>query len=149
MSDSLRSEMIDNLHPIEAKLEDWEPDADELDFYGSKVAAWLAEMDFEAIEFEDSKEAENFSWSVGYFCGMARALNVTTLVICGFSFTTGMRATIYEASARDFRIVLVSDALCGASESSLSELARIGIFFVSSDTCASWMSGSKPDPVAA
>lgn len=78
-----------------------------------------------------------------------RGLGVTTLVICGFSFTTGMRATIYEASARDFRIVLVSDAVCGATDSSLSELARIGIFFVSGATCKDWIAGTKPDPVAA
>src|SRR3546814_15118401 len=39
-----------------------------------------------------------------------RAQQITTLVICGFSFSTGGRATVHEASASDFRIVLGPDA---------------------------------------
>ena len=78
-----------------------------------------------------------------------RGMGVTTLVICGFSFTTGMRATIYEASARDFRIVLVSDAVCGATDASLSELARIGIFLVSSETCQDWIAGAGQEYASA
>ena len=109
-----------------------------------------------AGQFQDIAEQEEVfyrpRWGAFHNTDLERRLNdlgVTTLVICGFSFATGMRATIYEASARDFRIVLVPDAVCGASETSLAELARIGIFFVSSDTCQDWMAGKKPDPVAA
>src|SRR5260221_359884 len=39
-----------------------------------------------------------------------RALGVTTLVVCGCDFPRGPRATIYAASNRDFRIVLVTAA---------------------------------------
>jgi nicotinamidase-related amidase len=69
-----------------------------------------------------------------------RAQNITTLVICGFSFTTGGRASVYEASARDFRIVLVPDALCNATEDAVQELGRIGIYLMDTENCLTWMS---------
>lgn len=78
-------------------------------------------------------------------------LNVSTLVLCGFSFATGARATIYEASARDYRLMIASNAICGASEAGLAELARIGIYLIDSDACATWLMRDRgqPDPVAA
>ena len=54
MRDDMRSELSDNLWPITAKLEDWEPSCDHereaLECHGSKEAAWLSEMDFASIE---------------------------------------------------------------------------------------------------
>jgi len=73
-----------------------------------------------------------------------RALGVTTLVVCGFNFTTAMRATIYEASARDFRIVLVSDAVGNGSEAAVQEMARIGVYLMPSDSCLDWLAGDTP-----
>jgi nicotinamidase-related amidase len=70
-----------------------------------------------------------------------RELGVTTLVVCGFNFTTAMRATIYEASARDFRIVLVNDAVGNGSEEAIRELARIGIYLMPSACCSDWLAG--------
>jgi len=72
------------------------------------------------------------------------ALGVTTLVICGFNFTTAMRATIYEASARDFRIVLVTDAIGNGSEAAVQELARIGVYLMPSSCCLDWLAGATP-----
>ena len=69
------------------------------------------------------------------------ALGVTTLVVCGFNFTTAMRATIYEASARDYRIVLVSDAVGNGSEAAIQELARIGVYLMPSECCLEWLAG--------
>ncbi|MFQ6017695.1 MAG: cysteine hydrolase family protein [Kiloniellaceae bacterium] len=77
-----------------------------------------------------------------------RELDVTTLVICGFSFTTGTRATVYEASARDFRVVLVPDAVCGSTEEAVMELARMGIYLMSSDNCLGWLAGPGRPPAA-
>src|SRR3546814_1693915 len=57
-----------------------------------------------------------------------REQEITTLVICGFSFSTGGRASVYEASARDFRIVLVADALCNATDEAVQELGRMGVY---------------------
>ena len=59
----------------------------------------------------------------------------------GFNFTTAMRATIYEASARDLRIVVVSDAVGGGSAAAIEELARIGVYLMPSSCCLDWLAG--------
>jgi nicotinamidase-related amidase len=68
-----------------------------------------------------------------------RALGVSTIVICGSNFSTAIRATVYEASARDFRVVLVPDAVKGVDDGDLSELARIGVYLMNADCCVSWL----------
>ncbi|MEE8506040.1 MAG: hypothetical protein V3S40_07450, partial [Kiloniellales bacterium] len=73
----------------------------------------------------------------------------TTLVICGFTFTTATRATVYEASARDFRIVVVPEAVCGATEEGIHELCRMGVYLMTIDSCLNWMTGVRGTPVAA
>jgi nicotinamidase-related amidase len=78
-----------------------------------------------------------------------RAQDITTLVICGFSFSTGGRASVYEASARDFRIVLVPDALCNATEEAVQELGRIGIYLMDTANCLAWMHGTGNGSAAA
>ncbi|MGH6948857.1 MAG: isochorismatase family cysteine hydrolase [Kiloniellales bacterium] len=77
-----------------------------------------------------------------------RALDVSTVVICGFSFTTGTRATVYEASTRDFRGVLVTDAVCGASEQGLRELGRLGTYLMTSDGIRPWLTGTAQHSLA-
>jgi nicotinamidase-related amidase len=54
-------------------------------------------------------------------------LGVSTLVVCGFNFPNCPRTSIYEASERDFRIVLASDAISGLYERGRRELAGIGV----------------------
>jgi nicotinamidase-related amidase len=54
-------------------------------------------------------------------------LNVSTLVFCGVNFPNCPRTSIYEASERDFRIVLASDAISGLYERGARELANIGV----------------------
>ncbi|MEM7169605.1 MAG: isochorismatase family cysteine hydrolase [Pseudomonadota bacterium] len=66
-------------------------------------------------------------------------LGITTLVICGLSSSTGTKATVYEASARDFRIILVPDAVSAVSEEALCELGRIGVYLVQSERFLPWM----------
>ena len=78
-----------------------------------------------------------------------RDLGVTTLVICGFTFTTATRATVYEASARDFRIVVVPEAVCGATEEGIQELCRMGVYLMTIDSCLNWLAGVRGAPVAA
>lgn len=78
-----------------------------------------------------------------------REQKITTLVICGFSFSTGGRASVYEASARDFRIVLVPDALCNATEEAVQELGRIGIYLMDTSNCLTWMAGGPSGAVEA
>ncbi len=56
-----------------------------------------------------------------------RGQEVTTLVFCGCNFPNCPRTSIYEASERDFRIVLATDAISGLYERGERELAAIGV----------------------
>ncbi len=62
-----------------------------------------------------------------------RERSVTTLVFCGCNFPNCPRTSIYEASERDFRIVLARDAISGCYERGERELAAIGVHLM----CAS------------
>ena len=66
-------------------------------------------------------------------------LGVTSLVISGCNFPNGPLATVYAASNRDFRIVLATDAVSGANDVALAELARIGVYLMTSDQCLTWL----------
>jgi nicotinamidase-related amidase len=68
-----------------------------------------------------------------------RGLGVTTLVISGCNFPNGPQATVYAASNRDFRIVLATDALAGTNDVALAELARIGVYLMTSEQCLAWL----------
>jgi nicotinamidase-related amidase len=61
-------------------------------------------------------------------------LGVTTLVVCGCNFPNCPRTTIYEASERDYRIVLIDDAVSGIYEKGKEELRNIGVHLLSADT---------------
>jgi nicotinamidase-related amidase len=50
-----------------------------------------------------------------------------SLVVCGCNFPNCPRTTIYEASERDFRIVLVRDAVSGIYDRGLDEMRAIGV----------------------
>ena len=78
-----------------------------------------------------------------------RGLNVTTVVLSGCNVRTAIRATVYEASARDFRIVVATDGVSGASEEALSELGRMGIYLMTADSCLTWLSGAADSNAAA
>jgi nicotinamidase-related amidase len=55
-----------------------------------------------------------------------RELSVSTLVFAGCNFPNCPRASIYEASERDFRIVVIEDALSGLYDRGRKELENIG-----------------------
>src|SRR5207247_11453968 len=59
-----------------------------------------------------------------------RALGVCTLVFAGCNFPNCPRASIYEASERDFRLVLAEDATSGLYERGKDELENIGLVLV-------------------
>jgi len=56
-----------------------------------------------------------------------RALGVTTVVVAGCNFPNCPRATIYGASMRDFRIVMIADAVSRVYDQGLAELRGIGV----------------------
>jgi nicotinamidase-related amidase len=54
-------------------------------------------------------------------------LGVDTLVVAGCNFPNCPRTTIYEASERDFRVVLVADAVSGLYDRGRAEMRNIGV----------------------
>lgn len=70
-------------------------------------------------------------------------LGITTVVICGSDFPNSPRATIYAASNRDFRIVLVADAVSRTTEMGLRELGSIGVRLMNTDNCLAWLAGDS------
>src|SRR5207249_11993771 len=62
-----------------------------------------------------------------------RKLGVSTLAFSGCNFPNCPRASVYEASERDFRVVLVRDALSGLYERGEQEMRGIGVTLVHAD----------------
>jgi len=60
-------------------------------------------------------------------------LGVSTLAFTGCNFPNCPRTSIYEASERDFRIVLVQDAVSGLYERGTEELRNIGVRPISAE----------------
>ncbi|HEY2905986.1 MAG TPA: isochorismatase family cysteine hydrolase [Vicinamibacterales bacterium] len=56
-----------------------------------------------------------------------RGWSITTTVFAGCNFPNCPRASIVEASERDFRVVVVSDAVSGFDERSRREVLNIGV----------------------
>jgi len=54
-------------------------------------------------------------------------LGVDTLVFCGCNFPNCPRTSIYEASERDYRLIMATDAVSGTNERGLEELRSIGV----------------------
>jgi nicotinamidase-related amidase len=50
-----------------------------------------------------------------------------TVVVAGCNLPNCPRATLFDASERDFRAVLITDAVSQASDERLADLERIGI----------------------
>jgi nicotinamidase-related amidase len=61
-------------------------------------------------------------------------LGVDTLVFTGCNFPNCPRASIYEASERDFRIVLPEDAISGLYPKGKEEMQNIGVHVTDADT---------------
>ncbi|MFD3258171.1 cysteine hydrolase family protein [Paenibacillus lentus] len=56
-----------------------------------------------------------------------RRLEVDTLVFIGCNFPNCPRTSIYEASERDYRLIMIEDAVSGTYERGLTELSNIGV----------------------
>ena len=62
-----------------------------------------------------------------------RNQGISTVVFCGCNFPNCPRTSIYEASERDFRVVLATDAISGLYERGQRELAAIGVRLMTSE----------------
>jgi isochorismate hydrolase len=70
-------------------------------------------------------------------------LDVNTVVVCGCNFPNCPRTTIYEASERDFRIILAKDATSLIYNIGLQELENIGVLLMNTDECITWLGASS------
>lgn len=66
-------------------------------------------------------------------------LGVNTVVVCGCNFPNCPRTTIYEASERDFKIVMAKDATSLVYDIGLQELQNIGVSVMDTDECMAWL----------
>jgi len=68
-----------------------------------------------------------------------RERNIDSLVFCGCNFPNCPRTSIYEASERDFKIALVTDAVSSLYGQGVRELERIGVFIQDAAEIISWL----------
>ena len=83
-------------------------------------------------------------WGAFYRTGLEdflTARSVDTVVICGCNFPNCPRTTIYEASERDYRLILVPDATSGVYERGIEELEGIGVTVQDTADTIEWISG--------
>jgi nicotinamidase-related amidase len=82
-------------------------------------------------------------WGAFYHTKLERHLRNTssdTTVFAGCNFPNCPRTSIYEASERDFRIVLVRDALSGLDEQGVKECRAIGVEVRDVAATLAWLS---------
>jgi nicotinamidase-related amidase len=83
-------------------------------------------------------------WGAFYKTALERFLRqrqITTLIFTGCNFPNCPRTSIYEASERDFKIVIVRDAISGVYEQGLDELKNIGCEIIRVEDLLSILTG--------
>ena len=66
-------------------------------------------------------------------------LGVTTVVVAGCNFPNCPRSTIYDASSRDLRVVVVTDAMSGLYARGILELENIGVTTMKANDVRGWL----------
>jgi len=110
-----------------------------------------APLDAERLLRSELQQVRNLEWIIykprwGAFYQttlerLLKELDVNTLAVCGCNFPNCPRATIYEASERDLRVMLVHDALSGVYDQGRRELLNIGVHIASAAECLAWLAG--------
>ena len=83
-------------------------------------------------------------WGAFYATGLEQHLRESgsnTLVFAGCNFPNCPRTSIYEASEREFRIVLVSDAVSGLYDRGIDECRAIGVDVLDLSETLDWLAG--------
>jgi nicotinamidase-related amidase len=70
-------------------------------------------------------------------------LGVDTIALCGANFPNCPRTSIYEASERDFRIVVARDAVSGIYDRGREELEGIGVAMMDAAALGEALSGAR------
>jgi len=81
-------------------------------------------------------------WSAFYKTELEKHLHnlgINTVVVCGCNFPNCPRTTIYEASERDFKIIMIKDATSALYDKAILELKNIGISIKDTDEYRSWI----------
>jgi nicotinamidase-related amidase len=81
-------------------------------------------------------------WGAFYHTDLERHLRESgsdTIVFAGCNFPNCPRTSIYEASERDFRIVLVSDAISGLYDRGIDECRGIGVHVGDLSDTMNWL----------
>ncbi|HZB98021.1 MAG TPA: isochorismatase family cysteine hydrolase [Candidatus Sulfotelmatobacter sp.] len=90
-------------------------------------------------------------WGAFYRTSLERHLTsmaISTLIFTGCNFPNCPRTSIYEASERDFRLVLVSDALSVFDDRAAHEMLAIGAVVATADELLALLDGdSRPSPL--
>lgn len=68
---------------------------------------------------------------------LLRSQGITTVVFAGCNFPNCPRTSIYQASERDFRVVLVEDAISRIYDRGRDELRNIGVHLLGTDAVCS------------
>lgn len=71
--------------------------------------------------------------------------HVDTVVVAGCNYPNCPRTSIYEASERDYRVVLVEDAVSGLYESARTEMTNIGVALYLTDSVIARVGKTKCD----
>jgi nicotinamidase-related amidase len=82
-------------------------------------------------------------WGAFYQTKLEQHLRDTgcnTMVLAGCNFPNCPRTSVYEASERDYRIVLVRDALSGLDEQGVEECRAIGVDVRDVSATLAWLS---------
>ena len=64
---------------------------------------------------------------------------IDSLVFCGCNFPNCPRASIYEASERDFKVAIATDAISGLYAEGVKELERIGVSIQDTPGIIAWL----------
>lgn len=83
-------------------------------------------------------------WGAFYRTALTEFLKgrgVSTVVVAGCNLPNCPRATLFEASERDFRTVLIEDAVSQVSNERLADLANLGVTLIGTATLATQVLG--------
>ncbi len=75
-----------------------------------------------------------------------QGLRISTLVFSGCNFPNCPRASIYEASERDYRVALVTDAVSGLYERGAAEMRNIGVALFTTEELLERMNAAPNQP---
>lgn len=120
---------------------------------GSQIAPELlgtpTDLDHKLLldgQFQEVGPAEHIMyksrWGAFYGTGLEdhlRARGIDTVVFAGCNFPNCPRTSMYEASERDFRIVMVRDAMSGVYDRGLDECRNIGIQVLDLAEATAWL----------